>query len=505
MTNSGSLQIDADEDRRTRNVRPAAWKNITPSDRYDLVVIGGGTAGLVSAAGAAGLGARVALIERNFLGGDCLNTGCVPSKALLHSARVAAAFSKAAESGVQSESVPEVDFPAVMQRMRQLRAKISENDSAERFSRLGVDVLFGTAEFTGPKSVSVEGTQIAFKRAILATGARPRMPTIPDLKKNNVLTSENVFSLDTLPPRLGIIGGGLIGCELAQAFARFGSAVTLLHSKTGILPREDPDAAAIITSALQRDGVKIVCEAKNIDFRQHAESVRISFGHSPRNLSFDVDRVLFATGRKPNIEGLNLEAAKVCYDPDRGVDVDDRLRTTNCRIFAAGDVCSKFQFTHAADALARIAVGNALLGLRGRASRLHIPWSTYTSPEIAQIGIEPWSAAQQGVKFDSLIQSFEEIDRCVLDGETEGFVKLYVRPHSDKIIGGTIVGKRAGELIGILSLAMTNNIGLKKMAGTIFPYPTESEVFRRLGDKYNRSRLTPTVKRLLSQWISWRR
>ena len=504
MENSDSTFIETDEDSRARNVKPTAWRNNFPSQPYDLMVIGGGTAGLVSAAGAAGLGARVALIERNALGGDCLNTGCVPSKALLQSARVAAAFSNTAHYGVKSDSPTEVSFSAVMQRMRRLRAEISENDSVDRFSRLGVDIIFGSAEFTGPKSVSIDGNQIRFKRAILATGAKPRIPVIQGIETVNALTSENVFALDAMPPRLGIIGGGPIGCELAQAFARFGSQVTLFHSKTGILPREDPDATAVVTRALERDGVQLVGEARSISVDQRYENIRISAGQSSANLHFNVDRVLLATGRKPNTEGLNLEAAQVQYDHDRGVYVDDRLRTTNRRIYAAGDICSKFKFTHAADALSRIAVGNALLGLRGRTSRLQVPWSTYTAPEIAQIGIQPWSAASRGIKIDSFMQSFSDVDRCILDGETEGFVKLYVRPHSDKIIGGTIVGRHAGELIGIVSLAMKNNIGLKRMAGTIFPYPTESEVFRRLGDQYNRNRLTPGIKWILSRWISWR-
>ncbi len=505
MDNSDSSSIDTDENLRVCNVQPTVWSNTFPSRPYDLVVIGGGTAGLVSAAAGAGLGARVALIERNALGGDCLNTGCVPSKALLQSARVAAAFFNASHFGVQSDSAPEVNFSAVMQRMRRLRAEISVNDSVERFSRLGVDIFFGSAEFTGPKSVSIEGSQIGFKRAILATGARPRIPSIQGVDTVDALTSENVFALNTMPARLGIIGGGPIGCELAQAFARFGSEVTLFHSKAGILPREDPDAATIVTKALEKDGVQLVGDARNIGVQQRPGNILISANQSSTNLFFAVDRILLATWRRPNTEGLNLEAAKVDYDNDRGVVVDDRLRTTNRRIYAAGDVCSKFQFTHAADAFARIAVGNALLGLRRRVSRLQIPWSTYTAPEIAQIGIQPWSAARRGIKIDSFMQSFNGVDRCILDGETDGFVKLYVRPHSDKIIGGTIVGRHAGELIGFVSLAMTNNIGLKRMAGTIFPYPTESEVFRRLGDQYNRNRLTPGIKWLFSRWISWRR
>ena len=505
METSTSSNTDPNEDRLASNVKPDGRTNKVPSGCYDLVVLGGGTAGLVSAAGAAGLGARVALIEREALGGDCLNTGCVPSKAILQSSRIAASFSQAADYGIQIDQAARVDFHSVMERMRRLRADISRNDSVDRFSRLGVDIFFGTAEFAGPKSVSIDGSSMRFKRAIIATGARPNIPPIKGVDKINALTSQTIFSLRKLPRRLGIIGGGPIGCELAQAFARFGSDVTLFDSSSSILPREDQEAATLVANALGRDGVHLINGAQNIEFHPQSDGVHISAQLQKNNLQINVDQVLLATGRRANIEGLNLEAAKINYEPVRGIQVDDRLRTTNRRIYAAGDVCSAYQFTHAADALARIAIGNALLGLRGRASQLHIPWSTYTSPEIAQIGIQPQTAEKLGIKLDTFVQSLSEVDRCVLDGDTEGFVKVYVRRHSDKILGGTAVGKRAGELIGVLSMAMTNGIGLKSMANTIFPYPTEGEIFRRLGDQYNRTRLTPRIKWLLSHWISWRR
>jgi len=504
LESSTSSKTDPSEEQRTSNVKPRGWKNKKPACRYDLVVLGGGTAGLVSAAGAAGLGARVALIEREALGGDCLNTGCVPSKAILQSSRIAATFSRAAEYGIKVDQIPRVDFHSVMERMRRLRADISRHDSVDRFSGLGVDIFFGNAAFTGPKTVVVDGRVLHFKKAIIATGARPNIPPIAGIDKIDVLTSQNVFSLDELPRRLGVIGAGPIGCELAQAFARFGSDVYLFESSADILPREDPEAAAIVSAALQRDGVRLVASVRDLEFRAESSGVHISANLQQETLEVEVDQVLLATGRRANIEDLDLDAAQVNYESDRGIRVDDRLRTSNRSIYAAGDVCSAYQFTHAADALARIAIGNALLGLRGRASRLHIPWSTYTSPEIAQIGIHPQAAEGRGLKIDTFIQPLVEVDRCVLDGETDGFVKVYVRHHSDKIVGGTVVGKRAGELIGMLAMAMTNGIGLKKMANTIFPYPTESEVFRRLGDQYNRTRLTPGIKWLLSHWISWR-
>ena len=253
-----------------------------------------------------------------------------------------------------------------------------------------------------------------FKRAIIATGARPNIPPIKGVDKINALTSQTIFSLRKLPRRLGIIGGGPIGCELAQAFARFGSDVTLFDSSSSILPREDQEAATLVANALGRDGVHLINGAQNIEFHPQSDGVHISAQLQKNNLQINVDQVLLATGRRANIEGLNLEAAKINYEPVRGIQVDDRLRTTNRRIYAAGDVCSAYQFTHAADALARIAIGNALLGLRGRASRLHIPWSTYTSPEIAQIGIQPRTADKLGIKTThNYIQSVGSKTECI--------------------------------------------------------------------------------------------
>lgn len=504
MDSSISSESDPNENRLSKNVKPFHWINKKPRTLYDLVVLGGGTAGLVSAMGAAGLGARVALIEREALGGDCLNTGCVPSKAILQSSRVAASFSTATSYGIQINQTPRVDFNSVMNRMRKLRANISRNDSVERLSRAGVDVFFGTAKFTGKKSVKVDEINLCFKKAIIATGARPHIPDLAGVDKIRPLTSQNVFSLNTLPKRLGIIGAGPIGCELAQAFARFGSNVTLFDASTGILPREDSDASAIVRTALENDGVQLVTGAHDIGFQPQGNGVRISSQIQNKVTEVEVDQVLLATGRKANIEGLNLDVVKVAYNARHGIEVDDRLRTTNRHIFCAGDVCSHYQFTHAADAMARIAIGNALFGLRRRVSQLHIPWSTYTTPEIAQIGLQPQAAKQQGIKIDIFMQAMDEVDRCVLDGETEGFVKVYVSHHSDKILGATVVGNHAGELIGVLSMAMTNNIGLKQMADTIFPYPTQNEIFRRLGDQYNRTRLTPVTRRLISRIISWR-
>ena len=497
-------QTDAEDDVLVRNVKPTGWQNAAPARCYDLVVVGGGTAGLVSAVGAVGLGARVALIESEALGGDCLNTGCVPSKALLESARRAAAAATADEYGVEIEGSVQVDFHSVMDRMRRLRAEISHHDSAARLSKLGVDVFFGQARFTHNNQLTVDHKNLRFKRSIIATGARPAVPPIPGIDTVDFLTSHTIFSLQSLPPRIVILGAGPIGCELAQAFARFGSEVFLLEVSNSILPKEDREAVSLLETSLQRDGVHIFTACANIKVAQLDNGIEISFSQKNIPQKVAVDRMMVATGRQANVESLSLEDAQVCVDASGRVRVDDFLRTTNRRIYAAGDVCSPYQFTHAADSMARIAVGNALFGLRSRASELLIPWATYTSPEIAQIGILPDQAAQRGLKIDTLVQPLSEIDRCVLDGETEGFVKVYVRQRSDKIVGATVVGRRAGDLVGTLSLAMNQQCGLKQMAKTIFPYPTEGEVFRRLGDQYNRRRLSPLIKWLLARWIAWR-
>jgi pyruvate/2-oxoglutarate dehydrogenase complex dihydrolipoamide dehydrogenase (E3) component len=501
------MSLSKDEYQRvlTERVHPTDWQAPKPADRYHLVVVGAGTAGLVTAAGAASLGARVALIERDLMGGDCLNTGCVPSKALLRAARAVAAVQNAAVFGVEIAGSVNIDFKAVMQRMRQLRAQISSHDSAERFRELGVDVFFGQGLFSGFDSVHVGENCLRFKKAVIATGARAAVADIPGLKGVEYLTNETVFSLSELPGRFLVVGAGPIGCELAQAFARFGSRVHLIESTHGILPREDRDAAEVLVNSLRKDGVQLRCCSRELTLANSPEGIRVcSLSHdTPQEIV--VDRVLLAVGRSPNVERLQLEAAGVEYDLRAGVRVNDQLQTTNPRIYAAGDVCSQYKFTHAADAMARIVIGNALFGRRSKASRLIIPWCTYTSPEIARIGLSGTEAEAAGIAIETFVQPLAEIDRAILDGQSEGFVRVHVRRGTDQLLGATVVAERAGELIGELSLAMTHGVGLKKIAATIHPYPTESEAIRRLGDQYNRTRLTPLVKSLLAKWLAWKK
>jgi len=500
------LPLDEFNRQLQSNVHPPVWENPKPTGRYNMVVIGGGTAGLVTAAGAAGLGAKVALIERDLLGGDCLNVGCVPSKALIRSARAFADVRDAGEFGVNVPEGAHVDFPAVMTRMRRLRAGISPHDSAKRFSELGIDVFIGSARFTGPDTVEVGGTTLRFARACIATGARASAPPIEGLADAGYLTNETVFSLAELPARLAVIGAGPIGCELAQSFARFGSRVTLFEADKQVLPREDADAAKVVQAALKRDGVKVICGGKTARVeRDPATGCRIIHAECEKMPHrVEVDQVLVGVGRAPNVD-LNLEAAGVKYDPRIGVEVDDRLRTSNKRIYAAGDVCSKFKFTHTADAMARIVIQNALFFGRSKASSLVVPWCTYTDPEIAHVGLYPGEAKQQGIEIDTFQIDMDRVDRSILEGDTAGLLKVHVRKGTDKIVGATLVSRHAGESISQLCQAITAGTGLGTIGKTIHPYPTQAEVIKKAADAYSRTRLTPGVQKLFKTILAWRR
>jgi pyruvate/2-oxoglutarate dehydrogenase complex dihydrolipoamide dehydrogenase (E3) component len=505
MTKLGPLfPRDEHNIRLEANVHPPDWVNPTPKDRYHLVVIGAGTAGLVTAAGAAGLGAKVALVERELMGGDCLNVGCVPSKAVISAGRAAEAVRRAGEFGVRVPEGVTVDFAAAMERMRLLRAKISPADSVERFTSLGVDVFLGGGKFVSSDTVEVADKKLRFRKAVIATGARAAAPPIDGLGSVEYLTNETVFSLTELPKRLGVIGAGPIGCELAQTFAQFGSEVFLVESTHGILPREDQEAAAIVKDGLIRSGVNLLCCGRNLKLSPGTErKVRLSVESHDEGYSEEVDALLVAVGRAPNVNGLGLENVGVEFDPKVGVKVDDRSRTTNPRIFAAGDVCSNFKFTHAADFMARNVIRNALFLGRAKTSSLIIPWSTYTTPEIAHVGLTREQAEAQGIAVSTFTQEFADVDRAILEGETEGFVKVHVKSGSDQIVGATVVAKNAGDMISELTLALQHGIGLGKIASVIHPYPTQAEAIRKLGDQYNRTRLTPFVASLFRKWLSW--
>lgn len=492
---------DEHDQRLLANVHPPGWVNPEPRGRYNLVVLGAGTAGLVAAAGAAGLHARVALIERGLLGGDCLNFGCVPSKAMIRSSRAAADARNAGSFGVRLSGEPLVDFAAVMERMRILRAGISEHDSSRRFRDMGVDVYLGEGRFTGLESLEVGGTPLRFCKAVIATGARPALPPIEGLSEVEYFTNETIFSLASLPERLAVIGGGPLGSELAQVFQRLGSKVTIFQSGDRILNREDPDAVRIIERVFAEEGIRLVTGSKVTRvFLAGREKVLVheSGGREERAA---VDAILVGVGRTPNVEGIGLELAGVKYNLAKGVLVDDYLRTSNSRIFAAGDVCLDAKFTHTADAAARIVVQNALFIGRKKLSALTIPRVTYTDPEIAVVGIGEAVAEESGVRIDTVEVPLSRVDRAVLDGEEEGFVKIHLKRGTDRILGATIVARHAGEMISEISLAMAGNLGLKTIAKTIHPYPTQAEAIKRAADLYNRSRLTPLAQKIISAWM----
>ncbi|MGZ0709095.1 mercuric reductase [Coraliomargarita sp. W4R53] len=490
--------------RLRRAVAPLDWTNPKPAKKYNLVVLGAGSGGLVTAAGAAGLGAKVALIERNALGGDCLNVGCVPSKALLSAAKRAAAVREAGNYGVRLPGESEVDFPFVMERMRNLRAEIAPNDSAERFKGLGIDVFQGEGCFKDGETIEVDGTELKFAKAVIATGGRAIVLPIPGLAEAGALTNETLFSLTELPKRLAVIGGGPIGCEMAQAFARFGSEVTLFEAQCKILPREDPDAAKIVEAALEQDGVNTICDAKIEQVERSGDVRTIRLEHEGETKTWEFDQILVGVGRAPNVEGIGLENADVRYDSRKGVEVDANLRTTNAKIYAVGDVAMDYKFTHMADATARIVIQNALFKGRKKHSDLLVPWCTYTQPEIAHVGLyEDAAKAAYGDAAETFKQDFAEIDRSILEGHTEGFVKVHT--VKGRIVGATIVGEQAGDLISELTVTMQAGMKLGSLASVIHPYPTTAEAIRRLGDAYNRTRFTPLIAKLFKKWLAWTR
>ncbi|MBW2258468.1 MAG: mercuric reductase, partial [Deltaproteobacteria bacterium] len=475
------------------NAHPVDWLAPVPTDRYNMVVIGGGTAGLVAALGTAALGGRVALVEKHLLGGDCLNFGCVPSKGVIANAHVAHTVRNAKRNGVRVDGF-EVDFGAAMRRMRTQRAEISDADSAHRLKKDGVDVFLGEAKFTGPDTVEVNGVPLRFARACIATGARAVQPPIPGLEEAGVRTNEDIFDLTELPGRLIVIGAGPIGCEMAQSFARFGSEVTLVDLSDRILAVEEPEASAILTEVFREEGIDIRTSTKVARFSVEGADKVVHLETADGATSVRGDEILLAVGRAPNVQGLGLEKAGVPYDR-HGVTVDAYLRTTNPRIYASGDVCSRYKFTHAADAMSRIVVQNALFFGRKRADALTIPWSTFTDPEVAHVGISRTEADERD-DVVTFVEAVHRNDRSLLEGETRGYVRVHTLKNGT-ILGATVVGRHAGEIIAPLSLAITNGLGLGAINDTILPYPTRTEILKRVAGQWQRTKLTPFTARLL--------
>lgn len=505
------------------NVHPPEWIEPTFQGVYNLVVIGAGAGGLVTSSGAAGVGAKVALIEANVLGGDCLNVGCVPSKALLHAANLAHTLRDTGtlqDSGISFDGPVKVDFAKTMARLRRVRAGISDNDSASRYTRkLGVDVYFGYAMFTSESTVEVNGTTLNFRKAVIATGASPSLPPIPglrDLHKRSmsaagniphtaIMTNETFFNMTALPRRLGVIGAGVIGMELGQAMQRLGSSVTIFGRSGGVLGKEDEDISSLVKLQMEADGVTfrlsvsdyIGIESTGQVSDEGYEEVHMKTVEGTEKMEYLFDALLVATGRKPNVSNMNLGAAGVEYDMSSGLVVNDSLQTTNTRIYGVGDCCSAYKFTHAADFMARMVIRNALFLGKDKMSNLLIPYATFTTPEVAHVGLYESDLEEKKIAYKTFEKEFSDNDRAICDGETDGFVRIHVEDKSDTILGASIVGANAGNMISELTLAMQSKTGLGALASVIHPYPTTAEAIRQAGDLYNRTRLTTTVKQLL--------
>ena len=471
------------------------------SDNYNVVVIGAGTAGLVTAAGTAGLGGRVALIERNKMGGDCLNFGCVPSKALISSARLIEKIRQAENWGLK-KMTPQFEFAEVMERMRAVRAEIAPHDSQERFESLGVDVFRGDARFRSPHEVEVGDVVLRAKNFVIATGSRAAIPKINGIDNVRYFTNETIFDeLNTKPESMIVIGGGPIGCELGQTFARLGVRVTILQRGSQLLPREDRDVADFLETSPRDEGVSVIKNAEAKSVAQTNDGIELQIS-SPNETKIRATVLLISAGRKPSIDSLGLEAIGVAADK-HGVKVNEYLQTTLPHIYAAGDVAGPFLFTHMADTHARIVVRNILMPfqfLRQKIDYSVVPWCTYVDPEIATVGLNESSAKEKNMEYDLITEKLDEIDRAVVESEANGFVKVLLAKGTDKILGATLVCENAGDLLHEFVLAMKYGIGLGKIAATIHAYPTFAELARKAGDKYNKTRLTPTAKKIFS-WL----
>lgn len=483
-----AMAEDATERQRMHEVRPPDWRNPAPSPRYDLVVLGAGTAGLVAAHMAAARGKKVAIVERHLLGGTCLNIGCLPSKTIIRTARVYGEIREAAQFGAQVPPDVPVDFAAAMRRVRRIRARVSRFDSAWDLAAVGIDVFFGEGRFAGTDSLTLDGATLRFERAVIATGAHPSTPTIPGLAEAGYITNENAFELTEAPRRLLVIGGGPLGCEMAQAFCRLGVQTTIVQNWPLFLPREERDAAQLLSDAFARDGIGIRLDTNAVNVRVEGGEKLVDLVHDDDRNTITVDAILTGVGRTPNVSDLNLDAAGVEYDDSRGIHVDDFLCTANPRIFAAGDACLEHKFNDTADASARIAVENALFNGHQRLSALIIPWCTYTDPEIAHVGMYVRHAREQGISVKTFTIPLHAVDRAIADGEEEGFVKIHVRERTDHILGATIVASHAGEMISEITLAMVAGVGLGTLAKVIHPYPTQADAIRLAAEAYELTR-----------------
>lgn len=473
---------------------------------YNLIVIGAGSAGLVSAYIGSAVKAKVALIERHKMGGDCLNTGCVPSKALLKTARILADAKTSQHYGI-AKMEESFDFKDVMQRVHAVIAKIEPHDSIERYTSLGVDVIQGDARIVSPWEVEVDGRRLSARNLIVASGARPLVPSIPGIESIEALTSDNLWSLDTLPRRLLVLGGGPIGCELSQAFARLGSEVTQVEMAPRLLPREDSDAAAEVQARFVEEGVRVMTGYKAIRVERQGEGGRLICERDGAEIALDFDRILLALGRKANVEGFGLEELGVELSQRGTITVDGLMRTNFPNISVAGDAAGPYQFTHVAAHQAWYAAVNALISpfWSFKVDYRVIPWATFTDPEVARVGLSEDEARAQGVAVEVTKYGIDDLDRAIADSADHGFVKVLTTPGSDRILGATIVGEHAGDLLTEFVLAMKHGIGLNKLLGTIHIYPTLSEANKYAAGVWKRANAPQTALRWAERFFAWRR
>lgn len=472
---------------------------------YNVVVIGGGTAGLVTSAGTSGIGGRAALIEANKMGGDCLNFGCVPSKSLISSAKLIQHVREAERLGLD-EMTPAFSFESVFARMRERRATIEPHDSKERFEGLGVDVFQARARFVSPTEVELDdGTRLRARNFVIATGTKALVLPIPGLDQVPYYTNETIFDdMPSAPDSMVILGGGPIGCELAQVMQRLGVRVQLVELMPRLLPRDDEDAARLIATRFEDEGIEVLTGTKATRFEQKGDRTQVTVETDAGERTLETDAVLVATGRKANTEGLGLEEAGVEFDR-RGVTVDDTMTTSQPHIFACGDIAGPFQFTHTADYQARIVIRNILIPwFKTKADYTWVPWVTYTDPEVAHAGLSEDEAKKKGIRYEAYRFDSEELDRAITDSETDGFIKVLTAPGKDRILGVTVVGPRAGEVMHEVMVAAKHGIGLSKISGTIHAYPTYSAAVQRVADQFQKTRLTPRVASIF-KWLYRRR
>lgn len=489
------------------------YRRWTKPRRFDanLVVIGAGSAGLVSAYIAAAVRAKVVLIEKDRMGGDCLNTGCVPSKALLRSAKFIAQTRRAAELGFRSASA-EFDFADIMARVQRVIRTIEPHDSIERYERLGVECLSGTATITSPWTVDVSlatggKRTLTTRNIVIAAGARPFVPPIPGLREANPLTSDTVWRVTTLPRRLVVLGGGPIGCELAQCFARFGSQVTQVEMLPRLLVREDPEISELVAQRFRAEGIEVLVGHKALRVIIEGESKTLVVEHGGEERSIAFDALLCAVGRTPNIEGYGLEALGIAPAAGKTVATNEYLQTMYPNIYACGDVAGPYQFTHTASHQAWYAAVNALFGRfrRFRADYSVIPWATFTEPEVARVGLNETEARRKNIAYEVTTYRFDELDRAITDEEAEGIVKVLTVPGKDRILGATIAGAHAGDLIIEFVLAMRHGLGLEKVLGTIHIYPTHVEANKYVAGVWKRGHVSPRTLSLLARYHAWMR